>query len=36
MQESIRADYVKNVKTKIKNFSDFLGDKPWFIGNEVL
>ena len=27
--------YIKNVKSKIKQFSDFLGDKKWFGGTEV-
>ena len=31
----MRDDYIKNVKSKIKQFSDFLGDKKWFGGAEV-
>ncbi len=34
-QESLKADYLKNVQRKIKRFSDFLGDKQWFAGSEV-
>ena len=26
---------MKNVKTKIKQFSNYLGEKEWFGGNEV-
>lgn len=35
LKETMRDDYIKNVKTKIKEFSDFLGDKHWFTGSEV-
>ena len=31
----MRADYITNVKNKLKRFSDFLADKPWSAGNEV-
>ena len=31
----MKDDYIKNVKSKIKQFSDFLGDKKWFGGTEV-
>ena len=31
----MKDDYIKNVKSKIKQFSDFLGDKKWFGGAEV-
>ncbi len=34
-QESMKDEYIKNVQSKIKNFATFLGDKQWFIGNEV-
>ena len=27
--------YKKKVKEKLKRFSDFLGKKSWFIGEEV-
>ena len=33
--ESMKDDYIKNVKTKITTFSKFLGDKPWFAGKEI-
>ena len=29
------ADYKQNVKEKIKQFSDYLGQKTWFTGDEV-
>ena len=35
MQESMRDDYIKNAKQKIKRFSDFLGEKQWFAGGQV-
>jgi len=33
--ESLRDDYIKNVKQKIKRFSDFLGEKQWFAGGQI-
>lgn len=35
IQESMKADYVKTVKDKIKQFSTFLGEKKWFAGENV-
>ena len=32
----MKEDYFKNVKTTLKRVSDFLGDKPWFVGKEVM
>ena len=29
-------EYKKSVKDKIKQFSDFLGQKTWFTGDEVM
>ncbi len=31
----MRADYLASVKTRLENFSKFLGSNPWFAGNEV-
>ena len=35
IKESMKADYIKNVKDKIERFSKFLGDNPWFTGKNV-
>ena len=31
----MKADYLKNVADKIQKYSTYLGNKPWFAGNEV-
>ena len=35
LQESMKAEYLQLVDAKIQQFSAFLGDKPWFAGDEV-
>lgn len=32
----MKEEYMENVKTSLKRISDFLSDKPWFAGNEVI
>ena len=34
-QDSMKDDYLKTVKDKIRQFSIFLGEKKWFIGEDV-
>ena len=31
----MKADFVKNIRMKLENFSKFLGSKPWFVGDTV-
>lgn len=31
----MREDLVKDITGRLKQFSDYLGDKKWFIGDEV-
>ena len=31
----MRDDYLKTAKEKIKRFSDYLGEKQWFVGDKV-
>ena len=31
----MRPAFVKNIATKLKQLSDFLGEKKWFAGEEV-
>ena len=35
LQSKLVDDYKVSVKEKIKQFSDFLGQKSWFTGDEV-
>lgn len=35
MQASMKADYLHSVDARIQRFSLYLGDKPWFTGDEV-
>ena len=35
LQESMRENYIKNVKKTIQTFSDYLGSKEWLMGSEV-
>ena len=31
----MRDNYLKTAKEKIKRFSDYLGEKQWFVGDKV-
>lgn len=31
----MKDDYLKNVVSSLKRFSDYLGEKTWFAGNDV-
>ena len=34
-QESLKEDYIKALPEKLGQFSDFLGDNPWFAGANI-
>ncbi|XP_003386865.1 PREDICTED: glutathione S-transferase Mu 3-like [Amphimedon queenslandica] len=33
--ESMKEEYLKTVRAKLEEMSKYLGDKPWFAGNEI-
>lgn len=34
-QDTQKEEYAESLKKTLKMLSDFLGDKPWFVGDQV-